>query len=184
MVRSPTRGSRQARVEINRFANDLGALAARAPPPGREVRRMSRWLPGDALGWLLLAFGLGSLANAGWMLAAPLHWYHELPAEVPDFGPFNPHFVRDIGCAFATVGVALVWAALAPARRFALVATATVFYAAHAVLHVYDTLREAVDAEHLLLDFPGVYLPALVLLAVAAHARRREGGLHATRADR
>ena len=68
------------------------------------MTRMRRWLPGDGLGWLLLIFGAISLGNAVWMLADPLRWYHELPAEVPDFGPFNPHFVRDIGCAFATVG--------------------------------------------------------------------------------
>jgi len=137
----------------------------------------------DGLGWLLLVFGLISLGNAAWMLVAPLHWYHELPAEVPDFGPFNPHFVRDIGCAFATIGFALVWAALAPRRRFTLAAVGTFFYVAHAVLHVFDTLREAVEPEHVLLDFPGVYLPAIVLLLAAGVARRREGVEHATRAD-
>jgi hypothetical protein len=55
----------------------------------------------------LLALGLGNLANGTWMFIDPLHWYHELPAGVPDFGDFNPHFVRDIACAFVTVGVAL-----------------------------------------------------------------------------
>jgi hypothetical protein len=131
-------------------------------------------LPRDGLGWLLFVFGLGSLGNAVWMLVSPLGWYHDLPAAVPDFGPFNPHFVRDIGCAFATVGLALVWAALAPARRVALVGVACVFYAAHAALHVFDTLRGAVELDHVLLDFPGVYLPALVLAAALAGARRRE----------
>ncbi len=147
------------------------------------MRGMRRWLPGDGLGWLLLVFGAISLGNAAWMLAAPLLWYHELPAGVPDFGPFNPHFVRDIGCAFATVGVALVWAALAPRRRFALVAVASLFYVAHAVLHVFDTLRAAVEPAHWLLDLPGVYLPAIVLLWATAIARKREGVEHATRAD-
>ena len=144
---------------------------------------MRRWLPRDGLGWLLLVFGLSSLGNAVWMLVDPLHWYHELPAEVPDFGPFNPHFVRDIGCAFATVGVALTWAALAPRRRFALVAVGTFFYVAHAVLHVFDMLREAVEPGHWWLDFPGVYLPAIVLLVAALIARRREGVEDAPRAD-
>ena len=144
---------------------------------------MRRWRPQDGLGWLLLAFGLISLGNAVWMLAAPLHWYQELPAHVPDFGPFNPHFVRDIGCAFATVGVALAWAALAPRRRFALAAVGTLFYVAHAAVHVFDTLRHAVEPVHLWIDFPGVYLPAIVLLVAAVIARRREGGEHASRTD-
>jgi len=144
---------------------------------------MKRWLPEDGLGWALLVFGAGSLGNAAWMLVDPLHWYHELPAAVPDFGAFNPHFLRDIGCAFATVGFALVWAALAPRRRFALVAVATFFYVAHAGLHVFDMLREAVEPEHWRLDFPGVYLPAILLLVAAVIAHRREGVEHATRAD-
>jgi hypothetical protein len=139
--------------------------------------------PNDGLGWLFWAFGVISLGNAAWMLVAPLHWYHELPAGVPDFGPFNPHFVRDIGCAFATVGFAFLWAAFAPARRFTLAVVGCFFYVAHAALHVFDTLRAAVDPVHVLLDFPGVYLPAITLFIVVLALRRREGGLHASRAD-
>jgi hypothetical protein len=145
---------------------------------------MRRWLPGDGLGWLFWALGWLSLFNAVWMLADPLAWYHHLPAAVPDFGPFNPHFVRDIGCAFATAGVALVWAALSPPRRFPLAAVATLFYVAHAALHVFDMLRGAVEHDHWLLDFPGVYLPAIVLVIATLRARKLEGVEHATRPHR
>jgi len=141
-------------------------------------------LPRDGLGWIFWVFGVISIGNAIWMLAAPFHWYQDLPAEVPDFGPFNPHFVRDIGCAFATIGIALVWAALSPARRFPLAVVGTLFYVAHALVHVFDTLREAVEPVHLLIDFPGVYLPAIALVAASVAARRREGAEHATRAHR
>ena len=144
---------------------------------------MRGWLPRDGLGWLLWVFGAVSLGNAVWMLVDPLLWYHELPAAVPDFGPFNPHFVRDIGCAFATVGVAFVWAALVPRRRFALAAIGTVFYVAHAALHVFDMLRGAAPHAHWWLDFPGVYLPAILLLVAVVIARRREGVEDATRTD-
>jgi len=126
----------------------------------------------DPLGWLLLVIGVGSLANALWMLAGPMHWYTDLPAAVPDTGPFNPHFVRDIGCAFLTAGFALVWAALAPALRFPLASVAAFFFAAHALLHVYDTAVGNLPHTHWWLDLPGVYLPAL-LLAVAAFRLRR-----------
>ena len=44
--------------------------------------------------WIL---GVTGLANGLWMLLAPESWYHGLPAAVPDTGPFNAHFVRDIG---------------------------------------------------------------------------------------
>jgi hypothetical protein len=136
---------------------------------------MNGMLPRDGLGWLLFVFGVISLGNAVWMLAAPYHWYLELPAAVPDFGAFNPHFVRDIGCAFVTIGTALVWAALSPAQRVPLVVIATIFYGAHAALHVFDTLRAAVEPGHLLLDFPGVYLPAILLFIALRAAQRREG---------
>jgi hypothetical protein len=144
---------------------------------------MRAWFPRDGLGWLFWAFGMLSLGNAAWMLAAPLHWYHELPAEVPAFGPFNPHFVRDIGCAFATIGFAFVWAALAPRWRYPLAVVGCFFYVAHAVLHVFDTLRGAVEPEHAWHDLPGVYLPAIVLIVAVIAVKRGEGDEHATRAD-
>ena len=126
----------------------------------------------DGLGWLLLLLGIGMLANSLWMLAGPMHWYRELPAAVPDTGPFNAHFVRDIGCAFLTVGAALLWAAFAPAQRMPLTAIAALFLGAHALLHVYDTTRGALDATHWGLDVLGVYAPALLLLGVVATLRR------------
>ena len=101
--------------------------------------------------------------NGVWMLGAPLHWYNNVPAGVPDYGPFNAHFVRDIGIAFLTVGAALGWAAVRPAARFELVAVAAIFAVLHGVLHVLDTARGHVDSSHWLLDAPGVYLPAGVL---------------------
>ena len=56
-------------------------------------------------GWILMLLGIALIVNAFWMLAGPMHWYEEVPAGVPDTGPFNPHFVRDIGCAFLAAGV-------------------------------------------------------------------------------
>ena len=133
---------------------------------------MPRWLPGDGLGWLLLVFGAVSLGNAAWMLADPLRWYHELPAGVPDFGPFNPHFVRDIGVAFVAMAVAFGWAAFVPRWRPPLVAVGTVFFAGHALLHAFDTLRGALERDHWLLDPPAVYLPAVILVPVAVRLVR------------
>src|SRR5687767_14902161 len=89
---------------------------------------------------LLVVLGLVGAANGVWMLFDPLGWYRDLPARVPDFGPFNQHFVRDIGCAFVAFGTAAIWAAYRPALRFPLVALTTVFYGAHALVHVQNTL--------------------------------------------
>jgi hypothetical protein len=48
-------------------------------------------------------FCVASVANGLWMLVAPYSWYMDLPASVPDTGPFNPHFVRDIGVTFVVL---------------------------------------------------------------------------------
>jgi hypothetical protein len=127
----------------------------------------------DAIFWLLVVSALVSTANATWMLVDPLRWYHDLPAGVPDTGPYNEHFVRDIGSAFATMAVALFWAAFAPRWRPPLVAIAALFLVAHAALHVFDTARGFLDHHHWLLDLPGVYLPALLLAPIAWRELRR-----------
>ena len=138
----------------------------------------------DAWFFALSVLALGLLANGAWMLVDPLRWYHDLPAGVPDFGEFNPHFVRDIGCAFVTVGGALAWAAFVPRYRFPLVAMSTLFLVAHAVLHVYDTGRGAVDHHHWWLDLPGVYAPAAVTLWLTVRLARQQGEAHANSARR
>ncbi|HZO16205.1 MAG TPA: hypothetical protein VFB62_23185 [Polyangiaceae bacterium] len=117
----------------------------------------------DAWTVVLGLFGLGNLANAAWMLLAPVHWYLNLPAGVPDFGPLNEHFVRDIGCIYLLMGAALTAAALAPRWRVMAVGAVTLFHLLHAVVHVIDTLRGLVGSEHWVIDVPGVYLPAAIL---------------------
>ena len=126
----------------------------------------------DGFGWLFLLLGVGTLGNALWMLIGPMHWYTDLPAAVPDTGPFNPHFVRDIGCAFLTVGVALVWAAFRERERLPLAAIAALFLTAHALLHIYDTATGALDHTHWWLDAGGVYLPAVLMIAAVTRLAR------------
>src|SRR2546426_12424334 len=78
--------------------------------------------------------GLLNLANGLWMLLAPAGWYLHPPAAVPDTGPLNPHFVRDVGAAFTTIGVVLLLAA--PSRGGLLAVTP--LYRLHAAVHVAD----------------------------------------------
>ncbi len=58
--------------------------------------------------------------------------------------------------------IALLWAARSVRFRVPLVAVSALFLGAHAVLHIYDTLRGYLDHTHWWLDFPGVYLPAIL----------------------
>jgi hypothetical protein len=129
----------------------------------------------DRLARILWLLGALHLANAFWMLFAPESWYALLPAGVPDTGCLNVHFVRDIGCAFLSSGVALLWAAATSnaAVRFACVTLATLFVAGHAGVHLFDLARGALSPRHWLLDLPGVFAPALLLAVFALHFGRQ-----------
>lgn len=121
--------------------------------------------------------GVLNLANGAWMLFAPQSWYLYLPAGVPDTGPLNAHFVRDIGAAFVTMGGASLLAAWRErARRGVLLASAT-FYGLHALVHVDDIVRGDLTHAHWKIDLPGVFLPALVLavLCLPRFWKAREG---------
>jgi hypothetical protein len=128
----------------------------------------------SASGWRIGLHGLAAinLANGVWMLWDPALWYTELPAGVPDFGPYNEHFVRDIGAVFLTLAVALAWAAQRERYRLPLVAVTCLFYVLHAGGHVFDTARGFVEAHHWWLDLPGVYVPALLLVALTVTLAR------------
>jgi hypothetical protein len=123
--------------------------------------------------WILAIFGVANLANAGWMLADPAGWYANLPAAVPDTGPLNTHFVRDVGSAFAVMGGALLLAAVRPLLRTPMLGIVALFYVLHALVHVTDTLAGRLPPSHWTIDLPGVYVPALVMIALTAAAARR-----------
>ncbi len=122
----------------------------------------------DLWSLVLGLFAAGNLANGLWMLGDPVGWYLILPAGVPDFGPMNEHFVRDIGCAFSVLGLALGAAAFLPHLRVAACAAVTAFYGMHSLVHVWDTARGLVGPEHWAIDFPAVYLPTIVLVGLTA----------------
>ena len=118
--------------------------------------------------WVLLFVlaGLGNLVNGLGMIVAPGPWYRELPGSIPDFGPYNEHFIRDLGCMFSTWGAALIWAAVRPRARVTIVALLAAWYGAHALVHVYDTARGFVGPEHWVLDLPLCYAPALLMIGI------------------
>ena len=118
------------------------------------------------MGTLFSVFALLSIGNGLWMLLAPEAWYRHLPAGVPDTGPFNHHFVQDIGAAYLTVGVAFAAGAVRPACRRGVLFAAALFYTLHAVIHLADLLLGRLHGGHWTLDLPGVFLPAIILLVM------------------
>ena len=129
----------------------------------------------DPWRWALGLFAAANLANAAWMLADPAGWYATLPAAVPDTGPLNTHFVRDIGSAFAVMGCALLMAAARPALRVPMLSAVSLFYVLHALVHVTDTVAGRLPASHWAIDAPGVYVPAAIMVALTWAASRQRG---------
>ena len=122
------------------------------------------------LAWLqALILGGNGLA----MLFAGLWWYGAVPG-VTATGPYNPHFVRDIGAAYLVCGLAHAGYALSPRVAWSALAAAAGFLTLHAAIHVFD----AVCGTHALADvgrdFAGVYLPALIAAGLAAWPARAQ----------
>ncbi|QGZ97104.1 hypothetical protein [Terricaulis silvestris] len=93
-----------------------------------------------------LAAILGTVGalNGVFMLIDGARWYDTVPG-LAHTGPFNPHFVADIGAAYLVAGVALIARAWRSRYWPAAVAGAA-FMAAHALIHVADlTLRRSGD---------------------------------------
>ena len=114
-------------------------------------------------------------ANGLAMLLAGPAWYAAVPG-VTETGPFNPHFVKDIGAAYLTAGAllaAFAWKATSLARGGAI--AGVVFLGLHGLIHLAEAVGDPDGAMHLARDFAGVLLPpVLALVAVWPTSSSRE----------
>jgi hypothetical protein len=114
--------------------------------------------------------GAGLALNGAIMMLAAEPWYEVVAKGT---GPFNAHFVRDIGAAYLASAIALLWGVQRPAQRGPLAAIAGVFLGLHALTHLFEAASGVTSLGHVLEDFPGVHLPALVVCWLAAASLRR-----------
>ncbi|WP_313331224.1 hypothetical protein [Sphingobium yanoikuyae] len=131
---------------------------------------MSRGVP------LLLAalLGLGAAANGMFMLISPANWYFAVPG-VTNTGPFNQHFVRDIGLIFLLVAMAMLTGIARPAARLSLWSAAALWLSGHALFHFWEVAVGICGTGALAQDFPAVTLPAILTTALALWAWRDTG---------
>jgi hypothetical protein len=102
------------------------------------------------------------------MLVAGPFWYASVPGA-SETGPFNPHFVQDVGVAFLVAGLALAARAWRPRYWPAAVAGAA-FLAAHALIHLVAVVGG--HDHHAGFDLLVVVLPAALALYSAFPAPR------------
>ena len=114
---------------------------------------------------LIWLFDLALVANGVFILALPECWYVTIPG-VAETGPFNPHFVRDIGAAYLVAGGALLWFLRDKGTRPAAIAGAA-FLALHALVHVADAIAGREALRQFVLDIPLVILPGLSVFTLA-----------------
>jgi len=116
---------------------------------------------------LAAILAIPTLVNGLAMLVAGPFWYANVPG-VTDTGPFNPHFVQDIGLAFLAAGLGLAARAWRPRYWPAAVAGAG-FLAAHAVLHLVMIMGG--HSHHTGFDLAVIVLPAALALYSAFPAQ-------------
>jgi hypothetical protein len=111
---------------------------------------------------LALLVGLAMAANGVAMLLAGPAWYAAAPG-VTETGPFNPHFVKDIGAAYLVAGAGLAWfAASASALARGAAIAGALFLGLHGVIHLAEAVGDPDGAMHLARDFAGVLLPPIL----------------------
>ena len=137
--------------------------------------------------WLGVALTLGVAAEANglFMLASPEAWYFAVPG-VTTTGPFNQHFLRDIGLIFLFIGTAFLVGTALPRYRIVLWAAPTLWLWGHALFHFWEVAVGICGPSALARDFPAVTLPAIigtVLVLWAIADDRAEEGVQAPMAS-
>lgn len=125
----------------------------------------------------LLVLGLLTLVNGVLMIVAPGAWYALTPG-VPLTGPMNPHFIRDIGLAYAASGAGLLAGAWAGRTVAVLALAGATWPALHALFHVTLWLTHGFPNGLAAAATEVIGVVGLGALAVwFAHARAKEEGV-------
>jgi hypothetical protein len=113
----------------------------------------------------ILAVIIGALmaANGVFMFVDPPSWYGAVPG-VPETGPLNLHFVRDIGIAYSVSGAAIIWGALGGGWR--VTALGAAFLALHSLLHIGEAITGHLH-DPLVTGILAVHLPAWAAVVIA-----------------
>lgn len=120
---------------------------------------------------LAVVLGLLAAVNGVFMLIAPATWYFAVPG-VTSTGPFNQHFVRDIGLIFVLLGGAFLTGAARPNARIVLWGAATLWLSGHALFHFWEVAVGICGPAAIPRDFPAVTLPAILGAVLTAWAVR------------
>lgn len=118
---------------------------------------------------IAILLGLLALANGSFMLADPASWYVAIPG-VTTTGPYNQHFLRDIGLVFLLVGFFFLIGAARPLYRAFAWGAAALWLSGHALFHLWEVAVGLHGSADLVRDFPAVSLPAILAILITCWA--------------
>lgn len=106
------------------------------------------------------------LINGTFMLVWSAEWYQFVPGA-NDTGPYNGHFIKDIGFIFILCGVGLSWRLIDTVRGKSAAIMAAAFLVMDAGYHFYETLVADHHGAVLISDVIGVYVIGIISIFVA-----------------
>ena len=110
--------------------------------------------------------GAVNIGNGFWMLFFAENWYFNLPAGIEDTGPLNTHFVHDIGLVYCIVGLGAFYSSTRINNCRAVHIGVLLFIVGHALIHVVEISIGLLPPSHWMIDFPLLFVPALLILAI------------------
>ncbi|WP_200941181.1 hypothetical protein [Afipia sp. Root123D2] len=105
--------------------------------------------------------GIMAILNSAFMLVSPAEWYVVVPG-VTTTGPFNQHFIRDIGLIYLFIGTSLLTGAMQPRFRVLLWLMPTLWLTSHAFFHFWEVAVGICGPADLVRDFPALTMPAII----------------------
>jgi len=89
---------------------------------------------------------------------------------VTSTGPFNQHFLRDIGLIFVFLGGAFLLGTARPQVRVLLWGASAIWLLGHALFHFWEVAVGICSPSDLVRDFPAVTLPAIIAVVLTLWA--------------
>jgi len=122
---------------------------------------------------LIALSALVCVANGAFMIIAPRAWYYAIPT-VPPTGPANLHFIVDIGLAYLTSGIFLLYGLGFPEGRWMALVAGAMWLAAHGVFHIVEVATGISTLGRFWQDVPAVLGPPLLVFVAIGILFRRQ----------
>ena len=114
---------------------------------------------------ILLLIGLFTLATGPIAFFAPKTFYETIPG-LEMMGPFNLHFIRDVGLAFTASGAAMIWGGWHRNRAVAIAGAS--WLTLHGLFHIYIQFNRGLPGDlPMWFDLIAVMTPALLGMIAA-----------------